>query len=224
MLNEIRYIDFHRHSAVVNHQTTVLCNLATHNFESVELPKRGFYSAGLHPWFIGTNWELDFAAIEVMVKNNKSIVAIGECGLDKKCKTNFELQEEVVRAHFQLAEVFQRPLIIHCVRAYNEILQLKQQTKFNMPIAIHNFCGPAELAVQLVKQGFYLSFGMQFMNIKSRARKAFQVVPIDRVFMETDDAAFSIEEIYQEAIKHKNISLLDFSRQMVRNFNWFLGI
>lgn len=86
--------------------------------------KTGKYSAGLHPWYIDeTGWKTSFEALKQFSLQNQ-VIAIGECGLDKVCKTSFSLQQEVFIAQLLWANEINKPLIIHCVKAFDEILGL----------------------------------------------------------------------------------------------------
>ena len=80
-----------------------------------------------------------------------------------------DLQKEVFLAQANLAEETHKPLIIHCVKAWADLIACKKAVKPEMPWIIHGFRGNGELASQLVRLGFYLSFGDRFNPSALRA-------------------------------------------------------
>lgn len=155
-----------------------------------------FISAGLHPWFIDENWERAFAELEKMAMH-PSLLAIGECGLDKNAKSNIATQLSVLEKQVQLSEEIQKPLIIHCVGCFNELLQLKKQLHPSQRWIIHGFRGKPQLAEQLLKADCALSFGEHY-NAKS-----IEITPLNSLFVETDESAVAIRYLYQQIAKAK---------------------
>ena len=109
----------------------------------------------------------------------QNVVAVGEAGLDKVCTTDFVLQQTVFSAHIQLANELQKPLIVHCVRAHAEAMQLLKKNKVKVPVLFHGFTKSKELALQLMAQGYYLSFGHGLM--KNNLRTVFAALPLDQL-------------------------------------------
>ena len=98
-----------------------------------------FYSLGIHPWFIDNEKlteELEFIESK---KEDFYFLAIGECGLDKLTSTNFDLQIKVFRQQIELAIHLKKPLIIHCVRAYQEVIAILKDYHLTIPIIFHGF-------------------------------------------------------------------------------------
>jgi len=139
--------------------------------------------------------------------------------LDKCISTSLELQLEVFTKQALLANKLGKPLIIHCVRAFNELLQRKQSLKPTVPWIIHGFTGKPALAGQLVRHGCFLSFGKALLHKNSGASRSLARVPLERVFLETDAAEdISIGEIYTAAAKILVLPLEELQRQIVANF------
>ncbi len=149
------------------------------------LPERK-YSAGIHPMFDG-DWALAFDRLELL-STHPQIRAIGECGLDKRSNKSISFQTKFFMQQVQLAEKLNVPLIIHCVRCWNELLEnFKPST---IPFIIHGFRGKPQLARQLLRAGFSLSFG-PFFNPES-----LKICPPERYYLETDDHAdFSLRQV-----------------------------
>lgn len=146
------------------------------------------YSIGLHPWYtdqLTPRWreELDAAV------RQPQVAAIGETGLDKLRGADIDTQLEVLTEHAALSEKLKLPLILHVVKAYNEIIDLKRQLNPSQKWIIHGFRGKPELARQLLDHGFDLSLGEHF-NPATAA-----IIPDDRLHFETDESTLPISEI-----------------------------
>ena len=206
------FIDIHSHHYAVSNKHWVIQNLYK-CFEQVE--NSGNYSIGLHPWFIEQeNWKIQFDILQKYAIKN-SVVAMGECGLDRKCKKDFLLQKEIFTGHVILANKLQKPLIIHCVNAYEEIKQILKIHKNNVPVIFHGFNKNEQIAQALIKEGFFLSFGKALLkeNIKNLLRK----IPLENVFFETDDETITIEEIYLTAGKILSLDTGTLQLQIKKN-------
>src|SRR5450830_1341777 len=114
----MQLIDIHTHRIRNDGNIQVLNIFA----QELSLAEPDFlFSAGLHPWHIGkVNPEECFEAIE-RATEQKHMLAIGECGLDRSISTDFAIQEHCFREQIRIAEKNHKPLIIHCVRAYTDL-------------------------------------------------------------------------------------------------------
>ena len=176
-------MDFHTHNQQAAPGTAIV-NLP---LDIVQQPETfrpvagGLYSAGIHPWWTE---EDDVEALFVgltQLLEHPQVVALGECGLDRLRGGSVELQETVFCQQVTLSETLQKPLIIHCVRAFDILLQLKKRLRPTQQWTIHGFRGRPALAQQLLDAGFDLSFG------KQRNEKSFALTPPTRRHEETDD-------------------------------------
>ena len=114
----MEFIDIHTHN------TTPACRTIYNN--GTEYVAGRSISLGIHPWHISDKWRDDLAAITILAKED-NVVAIGECGLDAlKSPAQIEVQEEIFKAHIQLSEALQKPLIIHCVKAFDRLIALRK--------------------------------------------------------------------------------------------------
>lgn len=130
-----------------------------------------------------------------------SVVALGEAGLDKHIETPLSEQIEVFAEQVRLSEEFGKPLIIHCVKAWDELLAVKKDLNPQKPWIIHGFRGNGALAEQLIRKGFLLSFGAKFNP------EALPVAWPDHILLETDEADSSIEEVYTDVANALGISI-----------------
>lgn len=164
------------------------------------------YSLGIHPWKI--NEQLLSENLRYIEENAtfEKIRAIGECGLDKLAKTSWELQIRAFLSQISISEKLEKPLIIHCVKAFDELISIKKDIKPQQAWIIHGFRGKPEQMLQLTKLGFYLSFGEHFNE------ETIKQMPLDQMFLETDDESFSIKHTYESILKTSEIkekTLLD---------------
>ena len=161
----------------------------------------GTISVGIHPWNVDKDWKERFHTIEELAKA-PNVVAIGECGIDKvRMTATLETQVEAFRAHIALSESLQKPLIIHCVKAYDAIIALHKETKPHQAWIIHAFRGKPQQASQLVKAGLYLSLGEHFNEESARC------IPSDRLFIESDDSDTPIENIFSSIASARGCSV-----------------
>ncbi len=206
------YINVHTHHTKPVEGIISIGNLYK-NFDSIEADS--LYSVGLHPWFIAAaTWEQEFEMVKEKCRL-QNVVAVGEAGLDKVCATDFSFQQTVFAAHIQLANELQKPLIVHCVRAHAEAMQLLKQQQVNVPVLFHGFTKSKELALQLLAQGYYVSFGHGL--IKENVRAVLAALPLEQVLLETDNSTASIEEIYTLAASAFQIDEDSLSLQLLKN-------
>jgi len=159
------------------------------------------YAAGIHPhwiaqqpWFQQDAGDLfsdttsdNIAALIAQEIRHPACVAVGECGLDKMIATPLHVQQQLLAIHIDVANQVRKPLIIHCVRAHNELLALLKKHKANCGGVIHAFSGSYEIAQQYVALGFYLGVGGTITYERAqKTRAALTKIPLDYLLLETD--------------------------------------
>lgn len=148
-----------------------------------------WFSCGVHPWYSeDADPQLNFLS---EIANDPRIVAIGETGIDKLKGPALDIQEKVFARQIELSERLHKPLIIHCVKAWDELLQIKKLHKPHQPWIIHGYRGKTELTKQLLSHGLYFSIGEKFNA------DAIKEIPLDRLFTETDTSEMPLYEIYE---------------------------
>jgi TatD DNase family protein len=176
------------------------------------------YSIGIHPWYIDKNrLENDLKIIEEKLQLSECL-ALGECGLDKRIEVPMSLQIEVFEKQIALAEKYQKPLVLHLVAAFDELIEIKNRLKISVPIIIHGFSKNKQVAKQLLDNGFYLSFGKYLLR-NPDLKEVFEAVPNDKFFLETDTIEESLEEVYALASYYKNMPLINIQLQVKANWN-----
>ncbi len=176
----------------------------------------GAVSMGLHPWYL-SDAEFDKQFLEL--SNNVSkpeVVAIGECGLDRLTTTNWELQLKAFRRQINLAEEVGKPLIIHCVKAYREVLFELRSVKTK--IIFHGINNKLTKVRPIIDSEHYLSFGKSILSSNPQILETFIKTPLEQVFLETDDLVNDISEIYKMAAAVRQISEDELVSQLENNF------
>lgn len=135
-----------------------------------------YYSIGIHPWELTLSNMKEQQDFIISQLSDKRIVAIGEGGLDKLTEISMELQRMAFIMQITLSEQYSLPLIIHCVKAMDEMLAVKKRFRPTQPWIWHGFRGKPEQATQLLKQGFYLSLGEHYSD------ETMKLIPDDRLF------------------------------------------
>jgi len=208
----MQYFNLHTHQFTNDAEILELVNQYPQEFDAAI----SNYSIGIHPLFIDENrLESDFQILEQKI-SSPACLAIGECGLDKRSETAFETQLKVLERQLLLAEKFQKPVVIHCVLAFQELVELKNRLKITTPIIIHGFSKKEQLAKQLLNNGFYLSFGKNLLR-NPELENVFVNIPENRFFLETDMVEEGIREVYELAAKYKKISIEDLQQLITEN-------
>ena len=165
------------------------------------------YSVGIHPWQVGRATDADFDRLAECATSG-NVLMIGECGIDKLRGGDLPMQMSVLERHIALSEQVCKPLVLHCVRASNELCRLRRQLRPSMPWIVHGFRGNAHVASQLLDAGFYLSYGERFNP------EALAITPADRLLAETDESLLPIDEIHRRLAASRQIEVDEFVRNV----------
>lgn len=175
-----------------------------------------YYSTGIHPWYINDKtYQQDLITMKIASQQN-NVLAIGECGLDRLCDTDFKLQQKVFIEQIIWANEIAKPLIIHCVRAHREALSLLKEHNRTSPFIFHGFNKNEEVANEILNAGGMLSFGKWVL--KPESEKLIAKLSAGTFFLETDDSDNSIETIYKHVAKIKNLTVEQLNHQIQHNF------
>lgn len=207
------FFNFHTHQFTNQSNVLELVNQYPKDFDA-SIP---FYSIGIHPWYIiEDKIDEELKIIEEKLQQ-ENCLAIGECGLDKKIDVSLELQISVFEKQLVLAEKYKKPVVIHCVAAFQEIVAIKKKMKISVPMIIHGFSKNNQVAEQLIAAGFYLSFGKYLLK-NPDLKTVFQSIPNDRFFLETDTLAEDITEVYNLASKYKYFTIKELQDIISSNY------
>lgn len=209
----MEFFNFHTHQYTNQPGVLELVNQYPREFND-SIP---FYSIGIHPWYIKEDQiDIDLKIIEEKLQT-ENCLAIGECGLDKRIEIPLELQISVFEKQLALAEKYKKPVVIHCVAAFQELIAIKKKMKISVPMIVHGFSKNNQLAVQLVKEGFYISFGKYLLK-NPELKTVFLAIPNDCFFLETDTIDENIQKVYELASEYKNISIKELKDIISGNF------
>jgi TatD DNase family protein len=207
------FFNIHTHQYTNQKEVLEIVNQYPQEFDN-SIPN---YSIGIHPWYIvEERINSDLQIIENKLQEDNCF-ALGECGLDKRVESSMALQQMVFEKQLALAEKYQKPVILHCVAAFQELIAVKKKLNISVPMIIHGFSKNIEVANQLVQNGFYLSFG-KYLLLNKELELVFNSIPNDRLFLETDTIEQDISEVYQLAAKYKKIEVEEMKTIINTNF------
>ena len=176
------------------------------------------YSIGIHPWFIDeSRLEKDLEIIKNKLQLSECF-ALGECGLDKRIEIPMELQISVFKKQLEIVQQTNKPIVLHCVAAFDEVIAIKKEMKIINPMLIHGFSKNEQVAKSLFENGFYLSFGKYLLRNKE-LEKVFKFAPENQVLLETDTIEESIYQVYEKAASIKGISVEEMKTIVFTNFS-----
>jgi len=204
--------NLHTHSACGNPDVFEIVN--RYPYEAIDVP---YFSTGIHPWHIDEN-KIDehLSIIEERVQQDNCL-ALGECGLDKRIEIPLNVQVKVFERQLLLAKQYQKPVILHLVAAFQELVEIKNILQPGVPMIVHGFSKNAQVAKQLLDNGFYLSFGKYLLR-NPELSEVFAAVPQDRLFLETDTIEEGIADVYAKAALARNMDIEDLKNNVSKNF------
>ena len=235
------YVNIHTHSSnyIDNKEFIEIQNIDVDDIVNVDVSH--FYSIGIHPWKsqqTTDNGQQIFYQQTQKFKNSEiqklgdlesgclgdlNFLAIGECGLDRVCDADFELQKKVFIKQIELSEQFNKPLIIHAVRSYPDIISIRKETKSKADWIMHGFQGNEQSAEQLLKHNIYLSLGDVLFKNETKAQRLLQTIPLEKLFLETDVAERKISDVYEKAALLSGIEMDKLRNEIFNNFVKIFG-
>lgn len=181
------------------------------NLENLTEKRLSYYSVGIHPFREVKHIDFEFLLHEA------NCLAIGECGLDKNSPVDFKHQEELFIQQVALSELYELPLIIHCVKAWNELSNIKKKLNPKQTWIFHGFRKTA-LLDDVLSSGLTIGIGPAILYDK-KLQEAIKQIPAEKILTETDDQPHvDIEEIYQKIAELKGINLNQLEMQLEENF------
>jgi TatD DNase family protein len=201
---------FNSHSHIYTNKNTVIINKSDEKDDC----NGSFFSYGVHPWSVNSI-EDNFLIIEQGVKN-KNCLAIGEIGLDKIIGPKIQTQIDSFTKQIEISERLELPVIIHCVKAWNELYLVYKQIQPKQKWIFHGF-NKVGILQDVLKTEIMISIGASiFTNVQ--LQKSIDFIPNEKLLLETDDAEIDILEIYQKVSEIKKISLQELEQIIEENF------
>jgi TatD DNase family protein len=215
-------IDFHTHRYPADSSIFAIVNLPLPLPELVVTGENLRFSSGIHPWNLV---DLSIREIDAMLDELEyaaeagNLDVIGECGLDQTISSSLDKQIIVFEHQIGLAEKYQLPLMIHCVKAYSELIAVCKTFSTRLPWIIHGFNGNVQQLEQLLKyDNFLFSFGPALLKQPDKFDPLLRMVPLSHLLLETDDSDVNIMDIYSQAVKLLGCNYNDICEQLERNW------
>ena len=210
----MQFIDIHTHQNTQD-QTISIKNIVAGK-DNIEFGKHDYYSVGIHPWYHEDPDKSKFLIAKYAT--NPHVLAIGECGIDLSISTSLKEQFEIFIYQARLADEIQKPLIIHCVKAYNEVLKAWKTVQPSTPWIMHGFNANKIITEEFIKNGIYISLGESLFYAERQITRIINELPPELLFFETDESKHSISEIYNQYSQLTGIEPETISKHIYANF------
>lgn len=183
-------------------------NIHTHNFTGLHTE---LHAVGVHPW---NAVSFDLSALDESFFHGAE--AIGEIGLDFACKVDRKSQERLFIRQLALAEKLHLPVVLHCVKAFDEVMNLLSRYSLKA-VVFHGFIGSKEQAIRALDRGCFLSFGHRTER-SPKSVEALRITPLEQLFVETDEAAISIADMYASIARLRGITIEQLAGATMENY------
>ena len=211
------FYNLHTHSYSADNQVTEIVN--RYPGEPLDVP---CFSTGIHPWYIDEASLEEHLAMIISRLHEPGCFAIGECGLDKRIDIRMDLQTAIFEKQLLLAKQYRKPVILHVVGAFDELLAAVKNVKPGTPLIVHGFSKNQHVAKQLLDNGFYLSFG-KYLVRNPGLSDVLANVPDNKFFLETDTSGESIYNVYAKAAHAKGAEIEEIKNIVANNFKKVFG-
>lgn len=217
------FIDIHNHNGDPVTGRFSVENLMAHEAQVPDFKEGLVYTFGIHPWFLSED-NFDNQLEKVRINGyHGNVAALGEAGFDKLKGPSAELQMKAFDGQVKIAEEYSKPVYIHCVKAWDELLAAHRRLKPHRPWLVHGFRGKKDLALQLLSRGMYISFWFEFA-IRPGSGELIRSLPSDRIFLETDGSGEDISTIYKKVAVDLGLDIEQLKKQLYSNYKEFMQI
>jgi TatD DNase family protein len=207
------FIDVHTH---INDDDGAVRSVHAHDFISNNFPEKQFFTTGIHPWFGNTEIVESFI-LKLKGFKGRNLIGIGECGLDRIKGTDIENQKKIFEQQLVLAEKLHLPVVIHQVKTISDIFPFLKKHK-ELPYIFHAYNGNVTQTRQLLDFNVWFSFGNVLHKMAEKIEKSLEIIPLDRLFLETDESNVSINSLYEKMAIIKDVKPGVLLSQINRNF------
>jgi TatD DNase family protein len=212
------FIDIHTHHFSNREEVISFRSIDVNEYLKTPELINQLFSIGLHPWYlIKENLSTNLLVVEELI-NHDNLIAIGECGLDKIIDVDYNLQIELFRSQILLSEKYKLPIILHQVKSHEELLKIKRELNPIQPWIIHGTRLKWIIAKDLLNVGMYLSFGHHLLKSEPQLIETFLQTPNDKIFLETDNSAIAIDDIFAKAAEIKSMEVQTLKEIVYQNF------
>ncbi|MBN2776794.1 MAG: TatD family hydrolase [Bacteroidales bacterium] len=205
----MKYFNFHTHKT---DEDFGIVNISVNSL----LPDCKFLSAGIHPWDYSKNYSSELDKLKSLA-SDKTIVAIGETGFDTKSVFDINSQIEVFKSHIEISETHHLPLLIHCVKYFNELIRLRKEFAPKQAWIVHGFNSKIGILSQLIDCGIKISVNSSLFKNYNKVEQVLHIAGIENLFIETDDADEDILSNYNFVAKIYGVSTDELNRNILNN-------
>ena len=193
------------------------------NFEESDLGPVDYYCAGIHPWDVDKVASLDQKLLDLRkALENKKCVALGEVGIDRNYP-DLEKQKNLMIEQLELAVEFDLPVVIHCVKALNDVLSTLKKFPKKMKVYLHGINLNEQELAEVNKRKYFVGLGPQLFN-KSKIQNIIHSIPKDKILIETDDTGLSVNQVFESLSLRLGHDPENFMYQLNLNFLNFFSI
>lgn len=205
------YIDIHTHSKDKGDHLKVISLFLGEPYD--ELNDNPF-TVGIHPYQLSDSM---FDNLEQLLSQYQNrFIALGEAGLDRSINTPIGLQISIFERQLNIALQVGKPVIAHCVKAYSDFLELLKKYS-SVTVLFHAYNGKGNTTEQLLKRNSLFSLGMRELNTRNGTEQV-RKIPLDRLFLETDDSSDDIYETYATAATIIGIEITELKEIIFSNY------
>ena len=210
---------FNIHSHFPSKNTNVIFNKSEDNTNDYN-----YFSTGIHPWNASENEKIISTILIDAV--DKKCLAIGEIGLDKLKGPELAIQKKTLIDQIKISEEMELPIILHCVKAWNELEIIKKEIQPKQKWIYHGF-NKSNLLKSIIENDIMISIGSSILTNKT-LQEIITEIPNSSLFLETDDSKIDIFDIYKKVSEIKKISLQELEEIIEQNFKrtftkWHIG-
>lgn len=206
---EAPFIDIHTHNQSRSSHVRIVSAFLGDDIHEIESP----ICVGLHPWHSdssGSDLESQFTPYL------ERMVALGEIGLDRSIKVPIKKQAELFIVQLDLAQKHHLPVVIHCVKAYSDILAVMPTHK-ELTYIFHGFYANEQILKSLLPYNSYFSMGLRELQ-RPKGTALIRSIPINRLFLETDESRTAIEDVYNTASEATGIDITELRKKLYSNY------
>ncbi|MBK24839.1 MAG: hypothetical protein CME70_12645 [Halobacteriovorax sp.] len=215
----MQFFDSHTHQVRDSIRQSQVLSVDIRKALDQGLKPEGPFCLGIHPWYID---EIVIDEAYELIKEfleHQHFMSMGEMGLDRKIKVPIQRQLEVFEKQIKLAiDAEVNSLVLHCVRAYPDVLNLIKKLNYRGSLIFHDYNGNPDMTSQLLRYNVFFSYGPKLYDEKSGGFRSFTHIPNHRLLLETDDMEdYRIEDIYEKAANLLNLDLKKLQQIMLEN-------
>ena len=172
-------------------------------------PDNIFLMSGLHPCYVDSNYPEEISVVEEILNLDKSIVAIGEIGIDLHWdKSNLDIQLKAFKRQIILANDFGLPIVIHCRESFDEIYNVLNKFPAKNGGIFHCFTGTLDQANKIISMGMKIGIGGVVTFKNGNIDKFLKNIDVKNIVLETDSPYLSPKPFRGKRNESSNITLI----------------